>query len=667
MRSWIVPALLVIEWPFTVDTALVGPVQYLGPRQGRETKQQFDQTTESFTQQGLCRFYLSPNRGPKGLEICAPKCGDLVKKAQKAGDTTSVSCVTGGMNIPTHTDPDGNQYHPGKCVCDIPILEELVIDVLMALPAIAEIGCAILFNALDKVLEIGAMAIPGVGATMNVGMKAAVQAAKTVAENGQGASSFIGWFGKTCGKGKYVNMINKIFDPLSNVPDSVVPGLGCKSKKCPGRKKDPDDKSNGGQTPSTKGNDQPSSTNKLPPSTKDQPPPTKAQPPPNNTQPPPTTGQRPSTKDANDTPKHQTSSRPNPSSTACSAKTAPSCIRVCTTVEKYGGGTTTTCAAPSCQTVTKYSATATTTTKFTSAASASICEASCKECKAKRPRSTLPPGLSRLARRAFREPSDYRSLDHFVDEQTRLAGDKALHDSDRLEGGQTVGTSSAKIITFGNTAFNTAITQLWGCTGVLVMSDRAIWLAHYWEGPSFQSNERFNVDVIWITERGDGTNFPGLAQYAVRGGPFGPDAKWRQIVIFSSMDRDYPKPNTYKYGQKIDSLEATLRRIVPNTDIKRLYYQPPRFEKELFANKREGNVLIQYEPRQPSAAQTSQGQPCTVNIPNIRLYAEGRLAYRMGWPQNQNQDPQRQKRESKCNQGDKGLTLLAPRADGVNS
>ena len=179
------------------------------------------------------------------------------------------------------------------------------------------------------------------------------------------------------------------------------------------------------------------------------------------------------------------------------------------------------------------------------------------------------------------------------------------------------------------------------------------------------SVERFNADVIWTTEHGDGTNnFPKLGQAAVQGGPFGPDAKWRRMIIFSSLDRDNPQPNTYKHGEKIRMLEATLRRIVPNTDVKPLYYRPPQWRRDLRANHRQGNLLVQYDPQHPTAAQSAQGQPCTVYLPNIRLYAEGNLAYTMAWFPNNDQKPRRRKRESKCNLGEKGLTILAPRADG---
>ena len=112
----------------------------------------------------------------------------------------------------------------------------VVQDVLMALPAIAEIGCELLFDSLDLVLQIGAAAIPGEGEAMDAGMAAAVKAAKTVTENGQDASSFLQWFANPCGSSNYTQKIDQIFDPLSNVPDSVMPGLGCKKKPCPGPK-----------------------------------------------------------------------------------------------------------------------------------------------------------------------------------------------------------------------------------------------------------------------------------------------------------------------------------------------------------------------------------------------------------------------------------------------
>ena len=65
----------------------------------------------------------------------------------------------------------------GRCLCDYTLVDIIFEEVWIALPAIAEIGCSILFGAFDLVLDLGALAIPGVG-EMTVGMKAGIHAAK---------------------------------------------------------------------------------------------------------------------------------------------------------------------------------------------------------------------------------------------------------------------------------------------------------------------------------------------------------------------------------------------------------------------------------------------------------------------------------------------------------
>ncbi len=266
MKSWTILALQLLQLSLvSVDAASVDLAGQLEIRQRRKTQEEFDQVTTSLRDQGACRQYLRTGMTLTSVSTCDKKCGDLVKKAQEAGEYTSLGCVAGGT--PTLTDPQGNDYEIGNCVCDAPIVEEIFDDVLMALPAIAEIGCSILFGAFDLILNIGAAAIPGVGPAMTVGMKAGVQAAKTIAENGQDAGSFLKWFDSPCGHSKYTDMIDKIFDPLSNVPDSVIPGLGCKGKKCPGKKDPKDGKQEGPKSTTDKKEDSPSTKPANQPST----------------------------------------------------------------------------------------------------------------------------------------------------------------------------------------------------------------------------------------------------------------------------------------------------------------------------------------------------------------------------------------------------------------
>ena len=234
-RSWVFSTLqLALLSSTLVEAGTLHPIAHR--ENHKQSQEDFDHNTASLVQQGQCREYLGLGHTTESTSTCENKCGDMVKKAEETGNITSVGCM-GLQGTPTYTDPKGDDYMIGRCLCDPPIVDFIFHEVLVALPAIAEIGCSILFGAFDLVLEVGAAAIPGVG-EMTVGMKAGIQAAKTITENGQDASSFIKWFDSPCGHSKYTDMVDKIFNPLSSVPDDVVPGLGCKGKKCPGKNDD---------------------------------------------------------------------------------------------------------------------------------------------------------------------------------------------------------------------------------------------------------------------------------------------------------------------------------------------------------------------------------------------------------------------------------------------
>lgn len=222
-----------LSLPFYSNSlALNGHKKELSVRMTKEPQQEFDEETASFVSQGICRAYITKDTSVinKGLSTCYNKCG---QQARNDNAVHSVTCLSGGPSVDSYLDPDGNQFTDGRCECDIPILDQTVNDLVLSLPAIAEIGCELIFGALDAVLEAGVAAIPGVG-EMTAGMEGAVQTAKTVLMNGKDANDFLQWFAKPCGSSNYTKMVDKIFDPLSGVPDSVLPGLGCKGNPCPG-------------------------------------------------------------------------------------------------------------------------------------------------------------------------------------------------------------------------------------------------------------------------------------------------------------------------------------------------------------------------------------------------------------------------------------------------
>ncbi|KAI4152047.1 MAG: hypothetical protein L6R39_001911 [Caloplaca ligustica] len=117
---------------------------------------------------------------------------------------------------------------------DVPVSRQLFHKFVLDLPSIDKIGCQPFYDAFNAILGQGASAIPGAGAPMEVGMNASIQAAKHIEHSAikeKKADFFLDWFSQPCTTNNYADVIDKIFDPLKDVPDSVVPILDSKSLK----------------------------------------------------------------------------------------------------------------------------------------------------------------------------------------------------------------------------------------------------------------------------------------------------------------------------------------------------------------------------------------------------------------------------------------------------
>ncbi|KAL8830858.1 MAG: hypothetical protein Q9170_005541 [Blastenia crenularia] len=212
------------------DSATLPPNYLAGQDQGRETKETFDQVTVNFKQQGQCRVYReSADKKKSELDTCEPKCGNLVKKAMEMENPMSLGCRERSDSIGEHVDPDGDKYDHGLCVCEIPVASQVVAGAPLNLPVVADLGCPILYAAFDTILNDGEKAIPITEPSMDVGMEAAIRAAKTIADSGKRANAFLDWFQYPCGDDKYVNANDKIFVALLQVPDSPITSSSSKA------------------------------------------------------------------------------------------------------------------------------------------------------------------------------------------------------------------------------------------------------------------------------------------------------------------------------------------------------------------------------------------------------------------------------------------------------
>lgn len=123
-------------------------------------------------------YPLTTTNNQDASASCNQYCAD-VPGASNGFKTTA--CV--GLNWPNGTALTQNvsglgEVQAGKCYCNIQLADEIIGDIILALPKIVKeveqafesITCELLFDAFTTVLQLGADAIPGVG-ELSVGLR----------------------------------------------------------------------------------------------------------------------------------------------------------------------------------------------------------------------------------------------------------------------------------------------------------------------------------------------------------------------------------------------------------------------------------------------------------------------------------------------------------------
>ncbi|CAJ2509268.1 Uu.00g142940.m01.CDS01 [Anthostomella pinea] len=197
-------------------------------KRAHETPEQFADNTAAFVKQGLCRSYISAHTKTDAQidSTCTETCNTQPRPWGCLGSAQ-------GSGIPTDLDPAGDEWITGKCLCEIPLAEEIFDLVVQALPvlgqaleAFVDVLCAAFFNVLaEVVLDV----IPEVKAVTSA-WSAAIKGAKTFAENGLEAVDYQKWIEDGCGDGPWVQNVNEIFDTLSGVKDDLGKSAGCLKK-----------------------------------------------------------------------------------------------------------------------------------------------------------------------------------------------------------------------------------------------------------------------------------------------------------------------------------------------------------------------------------------------------------------------------------------------------
>ncbi|MCJ1414891.1 hypothetical protein MMC32_001220 [Xylographa parallela] len=294
---------------------------------------------------------------------------------------------------------------------------------------------------------------------------------------------------------------------------------------------------------------------------------------------------------------------------------------------------------------------ATTTGSVTSKSSVEICDVKCTAClqnnrptgasPAKPPmksqasklpasKNTPQKGLSnksitKLMKRAMVSPTNYGG-----DVQEFLLGEYSHADWVNLR--QTIGKpSSALLHKLVNSQYDMVVQNLYGCTSVVVVSERAVWMAHFWEGPSFTNGQQqFETEVLNTMVDGDGTSeMPGIKQYTTPNNLFGNDA-YPQTLVITPRNRNSQTPGSFEYGPMKDDIVKTLRNLFPGNAAHGVAPVEPIvidylaiYDKAAWLNTATGKILVQYYPDE--AIVTNLEDPCkTTQYAMLKVWVEDR-------------------------------------------
>jgi hypothetical protein len=116
-----------------------------------------------------------------------------------------------------------------------------------------------------------------------------------------------------------------------------------------------------------------------------------------------------------------------------------------------------------------------------------------------------------------------------------------------------------------------SLVDLYGCTSVIVISRKRMYMTHIWEGPTMNKpwTQKFQTQALDPLRNGDrGT--PALEQFAVTGGDFEniPENKVRAFIITPlPLPGNFGQPtNNIRYTNEADQIKALLEDILGRGD-----------------------------------------------------------------------------------------------------
>ncbi|KAF1977459.1 hypothetical protein BU23DRAFT_659857 [Bimuria novae-zelandiae CBS 107.79] len=117
--------------------------------------------------------------------------------------------------------------------------------------------------------------------------------------------------------------------------------------------------------------------------------------------------------------------------------------------------------------------------------------------------------------------------------------------------------------------FNVCFPGLYGCTMVIVVSRKYMWMAHFIENRSVYHPDRWENDIFRPLEwGGGGSDIPqneGLRYLYEHTDVFAPNTYPKAFIVspLKRKEEGEPQPNEYAYPNVVSQIQATLNRVLP--------------------------------------------------------------------------------------------------------
>lgn len=245
--------------------------------------------------------------------------------------------------------------------------------------------------------------------------------------------------------------------------------------------------------------------------------------------------------------------------------------------------------------------------------------------------------VNNLSKRTLRTPADYNGdVTRFLLSEYAFAEWLVIGDEQNPKGSTGWGRSLI------DKRYDAAVHGLYGCTSVVVVSQSAMWVSHFWEIPSFRAREEnwlqprvqedidnFNDQVIGQMQNG-GPDIVGLTQFTAPGGQF--HSLQKPVWAIVTPRANDGVASTYRYDPEVDEIKGVLGNLFPDAPPVVVDYVPNSNPIDQMTTAT-GKILFQYDPIE--AIITDPNDSCNVFQQAIfRLWVEDRprWVWQKYWP-----------------------------------